>query len=255
LLKAIPVVSEQNTSYENFEARCPLCQHWNIFNRASDLKTYAPIGGLEVSCHGCYKQIWITGDRINPAFEMLLFDARAFWNARRYMQCILTSVQACEVFMAAVVNTRLLYRPFPNQRSLTLFNDLSLLLYERTRRHTFVAMRDLLLRIVLDGLAPQDLDEARLIITSLPQRPPEVPRAEILAKASGRLQEDLLRLANSTCNEQRNHVIHKHAYRPTATQAESVMLEAEDIVFSLKHDLGPDLEFEDYANAPPGRNQ
>ena len=145
----LPTATEQKTTYENFEASCRSCRCWNVFNRASDLGTFAPIAGREVTCVRCEKPFWINNDIVNPAFEMLLFEAKDFWKAKHYMQCILTSVQACEVFMAAVVSTRLLYRAYRNQQ-LKPFNELSTLLFRKIRRHSFAAVRNLLLRIVLD---------------------------------------------------------------------------------------------------------
>jgi len=41
---------DTNATYENFTAVCPLCRATNIFNRASDLKTFKPIGFRTVSC-------------------------------------------------------------------------------------------------------------------------------------------------------------------------------------------------------------
>lgn len=180
-----------------------------------------------------------------------MFEAHGFWKQKHYIQCIVTSVLAIESFMVAVVNTRLLYRPFPNQRELPFFNELSKSLYERTRRHAFARMRNLLLMVVVDRLAPTNLDEARRIIISLPDRPSGVRRERIVLETTGTLQRNLLRLHDTKCHELRNLVVHKHAYRPTKLQAARVHVAARWIVYGLKNDLGRELEFLDYANAPP----
>jgi len=148
-----PSLLEICTTYETFEGRCPHCGLWNVFNRVSDLKTVEPIAGVNVNCLNttCAKPVRLIYDRIGPAFEMFLSESREFWIQKRYMQCILTAVQAYEVFFAAVVYTWLLFRPFPNQRILDLFNELSIQLYQRIRKYHFVQMRNMLFWIVLEA--------------------------------------------------------------------------------------------------------
>jgi len=250
----IPSLLEHRPTYENFEGRCPHCGHWNIFNRVSDLKSAAPIAGRETAClnAGCRRPVWLTNDWINSAFEMFLFESQEFWQQKRYMLCVLTAVQAYEVFLAAVVRTWLLYRPFPNQRILSRFNELSLLLYGKMRKYPFVHMRNMVLRLVIENRKPSSLDEARTIIESLPDKPLGVRREEILSQTAGRLQKNLLALFDTKIHEKRNLVVHMHAYRPTRMVAGRVLVEARTTLYRLKHDLGPDLDFEDYANAPHG---
>jgi len=248
-----PSLLEIRTSYENFAGRCPHCKCWNVFNRVSDLKTVEPIAGLNVICGNaeCAKPVRLIYDRIGPAFEMLLSESQEFWTAKRYMMCVLTAVQAYEVFFVAVVYTWLLFRPLPNQRDLKLFNELSRLLYSKIRKYPYLHMRNMLFQVVLGGMKPRTLDQARVLIDSLPEVPPGVERKEIVSRTSGRLQEDLLRLFFSTAHEKRNLVIHMHAYRPTRMVAARVLVEARKTIYRLKHDLGPELEFEDYMNAQP----
>jgi hypothetical protein len=54
----LPEARTTHTSYENVVAECPLCHSENIFNRASDLGTFKPIGRHNVSCQNaeCGKQ-------------------------------------------------------------------------------------------------------------------------------------------------------------------------------------------------------
>jgi len=40
----VPVAKKKYASYENFVAECPWCCKEIIFNRASDLRTFEPIG-------------------------------------------------------------------------------------------------------------------------------------------------------------------------------------------------------------------
>src|SRR5882672_6850543 len=173
-----PSLFEIRTTYENFEGRCPHCGFWNIFNRVSDLKFTRPIAGREMAClnAACRKPVWLTNDRIDPAFELLLTESEEFWHQKRYMLCVLTAAQAYEVFFVAVVYTWLLYRPFPNQRDLKLFNELSKLLYSKIRKYPYLHMRNVLFQAVLGGMEPRTLDQARALIDSLPKVPPGVKR-------------------------------------------------------------------------------
>jgi ribosomal protein L32 len=37
----VPYATEKDASYENFMAKCPSCGYTNIFNRVTDLRSYA----------------------------------------------------------------------------------------------------------------------------------------------------------------------------------------------------------------------
>src|SRR4051812_215302 len=84
------------STYENIYADCPHCGHQNIFNRASDLKTFAPIAGQDVACANsdCRRPFRIVSDRINPAHEALLFDCGDTLRLKQYMQCVLAVAQS-----------------------------------------------------------------------------------------------------------------------------------------------------------------
>ena len=41
---------KKNPTYENFEAECPYCFHFNIYNRATDFKTFNPVSFKTVKC-------------------------------------------------------------------------------------------------------------------------------------------------------------------------------------------------------------
>ena len=70
----IPEGKDMKKTYENFTAGCPWCCHQNIFNRASDLKDFAPIDHRDVICFDCSKPFYLAGDVIDPAYEMMIFD-------------------------------------------------------------------------------------------------------------------------------------------------------------------------------------
>jgi hypothetical protein len=86
------IAKNRRTSYENFVAECPWCGKDCIFNRASDLHTFEPIAGRDVSCQSgdCRKPFRIVGDSVNSAHEMLIFDCYELIERKHYMNCILS---------------------------------------------------------------------------------------------------------------------------------------------------------------------
>lgn len=77
-----------------------MCNDEISFNRASDLQTFEPVGGANVSCYRCSGEFWINGDSINERHNALLFDCNEHLFAKRYMNCILNVSQAYEMFFA-----------------------------------------------------------------------------------------------------------------------------------------------------------
>ena len=75
-MAAIPIAKNMRPSYENFVADCPWCGYECIFNRASDLHTFEPIGGLNVTCLNglCAKTFRLVSDSVNERHEMLIYD-------------------------------------------------------------------------------------------------------------------------------------------------------------------------------------
>lgn len=251
-MKSIPTATRQRTTYENFEAECPLCGAWNIFNRASDLGTFRPIAGLDVACQSapCGQPFRIWCDRIDPAYKMLLYDCRSLLRRKQFMHCVLTTTQAYEVFFASFLRVRLLYLPFVVERDLEVFNGLSRDLYERVRRLPFDDLRNFFLRVVVDGARPANLIEARIFIESLPNRPSGVRRDEIEEKTTPPLRDHLLVLFGTKIHEVRNRVVHSDAARPSASVTSELVDEARVTLNSLNRTLGPLRDFEHYANAP-----
>src|SRR5690349_9162011 len=96
----VPYATKKETYYETFEAECPACGHWNIFNRVSDFKTVEPIAFKTVICLDCQNDFNINGDQINSAYEMLIFDCYKLKSIKRYSYCILNLAQAYEVFFS-----------------------------------------------------------------------------------------------------------------------------------------------------------
>lgn len=237
----IPVARNKHATYENFIAECPWCKKENIFNRASDLRTFEPIAGRDVLCQSenCRKAFRITGDSVNCAHEMLIFDCYELLDRKHYMNCILSLAQAYEVFFSLFLRVELLYKPFaanPNQDLVDL-NRLSNALQEKIKDHTFVRMRALFLQHFVARCSPKNLAEAKEQIDALLDHPREPGDSTIEGLRDAKLVPLLKALKSTNINTLRNHVVHKHAYRPSRDEAEAALEETRSILFPLTSHL------------------
>ena len=96
----VPYARNMDPTYENFEAECPHCGVSNIFNRASDLRTFQPISLRTVKCQKCNRPFKINNDSVNAAHQMLLTACYTLIERKQYMQCVLSVAQAYEVFFS-----------------------------------------------------------------------------------------------------------------------------------------------------------
>lgn len=237
----IPVAKDKCPGYENFVAICPWCNRESIFNRASDLCTFEPIDGRNVSCQNidCSKSFRITGDLINNAHEMLILDCFELIERKHYMSCILNLTQAYEVFFSLYFRVELLYKPFAAgcSRNLAEMNLISEKLYNKIKDHAFARMRSLFLQHVLTRRPPKDLKQAEAVIAALPDCPGDPKDADIENLCDAKLVP-LLKAIKATNNIHtlRNRIVHKQAYRPTRAEAETALQETRSILFPLtKH--------------------
>lgn len=236
----IPTASKKHTSYENFIAECPWCSEENIFNRASDLQTFEPIAGRDVSCQSddCGKSFRIVGDSVDNAHEMLIYDCYELVEQKHYMNCILSLAQAYEIFFSLFFRVELLYKPFgadlkPEPADL---NRLSEELYHKIKKHTFADMRALFLQYMVTGRSPKNLTEAEAVISALPDRPGDPKDATIESLGDTKLVSLLKALKATSIHTLRNRIVHKQAYRPKREEVEAALKETRSILFPLtKH--------------------
>lgn len=218
-------------------ADCPWCRQDNIFNRATDLHTFEPIAGRNVSCQNadCRKPFRIVGDSVNSAHEMLIFDCHELIERKHYMNCILTLAQAYEVFFNLFFRVELLYKPFgsdPDQEMADL-NSLSKALHDKIKKHTFAPMRALFLSHIVAGHSPKTLAEASSVVSALPNSPNDPSDATIERHNDVKLVSLLKALKRTDINTLRNQIIHKRAYRPTREQVDAALEETRSILFPL----------------------
>jgi hypothetical protein len=233
----LPIAQNRRTSYENFVAECPWCRKDNIFNRASDLHTFEPIAGRDISCQSadCRKPFRIVGDSVNSAHEMLIFDCYELIERKHYMNCILSLAQAYEVFFSLFFRVELLYRPFafdPDQEMADL-NSLSKELHEKIKKYTFAPMRALFLSYIGASHPPKTLAEASSVVSALPNNPKDPSDAAIESHSDVKLVSLLKALKRTNIHSLRNQIVHQRAYRPTREQVGEALEETRSILFPL----------------------
>lgn len=237
--QSIAIARKKRTSYENYVAECPWCGADSIFNRASDLLTFEPIAGRDVSCLSvdCGKPFRIVGDSVNNPHEMLIYDCYELIERKHYMNCILSLAQAYEVFFSLFFRVELLYKPFGADPNLDLpeMNRLGEELQKKT--NTFAPMRALFLQHMVTGRSPKNLAESADMIKALPDRPGDPKDATIESLSDAKLVPLLMALKATGINTLRNRIVHKQAYRPTREEAESALKDTENILFSLQGHL------------------
>jgi len=248
-------VAHLESTYENVYAECPHCGHRNVFNRASDLKTFEPIAGLDVACEkaGCRRPFRIVSDRINPAHESLLFDSADLLSRKQYMQCVLAVAQSYEVFFNHFLHVQLLWRPFAREdtHDVDELNEMSEALYDAVQPFTFEPMRSIFLDLVAHNVVFSALSESKAWIEALPDSPRKIrkpAKALVESVKDGALRDRLLALYDARIASLRNRVVHKDAFRPTREQAEQALLEAREVLHPLTNKLRLSGDAEWYIN-------
>ena len=245
-MNEFPVARAKQASYENIIVECPWCGKENIFNRASDLHTFEPIAGLDVSCQNveCGKPFRIVGDSVNNPHEMLILDCYELLERKHYMNSILTLTQAYEVFFSLFLRVELLYKPFAHdkrrdeRKDINHFNRLAEMLSKKVERCTFIPMRKLFLQQIIAASRPANLAEAETLVAKLRVPSCEPTDTELERLGDEELVALLKRVKNTTIHKLRNAVVHKQAYRPTQEETEVALEEARSVLFPLTSRLG-----------------
>jgi hypothetical protein len=226
----------RNPTFENFEAECPECKHYNIFNRATDLKTLSPIGFATVACEKCHKKFNINGDRISPKYHYIVMDCYKYLNEKRYTTCILNLCTAYEAFFYSYLYSFFLIKPFFVDsviNSINRFNEINQILNNEIKDFSFVQMRNIFIHLILRNNSLKIDSDIIKVINNLPCLKQEVPDKRIKELEDEFLKEYLLRLKNHDINIIRNSIAHKTAYRPPLKEVESHLTKCRDIIFSL----------------------
>jgi hypothetical protein len=245
-MSQVPQGKDMKATYENIIVCCPSCGRENIFNRASDLKgVLHPIDYLEVSClfADCARPFYLSGDLINSAYEMLIYDCYELLERKHYSYCILNLAQAFEAFFSQYLRVVLLYRAFASdskkcEGDIEKLNDLMKLLHGKIEKLSFDRLRYLFFCQALHPPHPSSLRQAEDVINTLPFKSnPVLPSDDSIRNATifsnKRVPDLLVRLRSCNVSKLRNQVVHKSAYRPTLDEVNDALKETREILFPL----------------------
>lgn len=230
-------------NYETVSAPCEHCGTRCIFSRVDDLASVGPVSGERVTCFSCGQQFWINCDTVVTAYYFLIDDAREHFKIKRYMPAIASLAQAWEVFFAEFAWGRYVYRPFfaegLHARDFDHLNGLSRQLTAATTKFTFAPMRNLLINTAARAIEPTTIAEATAAIERIEKEGfGNDPPADLFAQVPDQnIREALEQARDLTVGELRNHVIHKHAYRPRRVEVEPCVTEEIKVLYRLKHRL------------------
>jgi hypothetical protein len=233
----------QNPDYETVTAKCEHCGSLCVFNRIDDIGDPGPYAGRSIECLVCRKQFWISGDIINPAYELLVFAARERFGTKRYMQCVAILAQAWEMFFSLFAYSNYLYRPYfvdlDPEYSDEHFDRLSRLLHNATQDFTFYPLRNVLTNTVLKGAHPQTLQESEAAIARIKDENfAAEPQKADLERFPNEVTRNLLKqLRELKIASLRNDVVHQHAYRPRRADVEECIEEETKLLYRAKWSL------------------
>lgn len=233
-----PVARIEHADYENIRIDCPQCNRPVTYNRASDLSTFDPIAGNAVDClwPDCAKPLWVVGDRVNEAHEMILDSCVTLLEQKRYMECVTQVCQAYEMFFNLHLHAELVYRPFSrlrNSEGLKQLNARAQKLHSEIEPFAFQKMRRLSLHLVCqaDEHRPMTKETAHDFIEACGRLSKRTPDETMLrAQADQRVASTFIKIAESTIGEERNRVAHKFAYRPTFETTHRLLDEARHLL-------------------------
>lgn len=234
----IPYSNNTNPTFENFIATCPQenCGFENIFNRATDLKTFRFITFKEVSCEGCGNKFNINCDQACNVYEYLIYDCYELLKMKKYMYVILNCSQSFEAFFFLYLRNKYLYQPSDKEIvEFDQFNYLSECLSEHISKLPFGNLRSLFLWSHLKGtpLKYYDLMKAIESLSNKSYRKP--PSDEKIFKlTNANISEVLIKIKDFEINTIRNMVVHKGAYRPTLEEAELYLNKTRELIFGYR---------------------
>lgn len=229
------ISQRQEGNYENFEAECPWCGEWNIFNRITDLHKTEEIAHQSVTCFDCSQAFVINNDSINAPYEKLIFDCSDLKKRKQYMACILNLAQAHEMFFAQFLRVRLAYMPFAKEDDLDGLNHLLTAIYEATKRDAFGKLRSIFLNEALSTQRVETVNEAKDVIAALNRTTPS--DSDIQKHPDPKVSLLLLRLKATDLGELRNKVVHQRGYRPSLQEVEHQLKNVREILFGLSQHL------------------
>lgn len=225
-MDAVGIIS----SYENITALCPSCGTTNVYNRVSDIGHTDLVDHATVVCENkkCGHSYDIIGDSISPPFEMLISDAQAFVNEKRYIQAVLSATTAYEVFFCHFLQVELVIRPirklikqFPDQ-------DIDLnaphqLLMHQLERLTFQPLRNTFIRHLIENQNTKCWDKANVFINTISKKKQPIDRGGIELITNLNIRNLCYAILDDDIADTRNAIVHKHAHRPSRVDTQELI--------------------------------
>jgi len=233
---------KKNPTYENFEAECPYCFHFNIYNRATDFKTFNPVSFKTVKCQNkdCKKLFNINFDLINSAFEMMILYSYELIERKKYMACILNLTQSLEIFFNTFLCAELIYKLIKRDADFEedVLNSIMEKFYSSIKDYSYNHLRNIFLNWFTNNLTTASFNESVEIINNFLIYKNTPPLNDLRVVTEPELYQLLIKLYNCKINELRNKIIHSNAYRPNLSETEMYLEEVNSIVFGLRRKLG-----------------
>jgi len=238
-----PYAMDKHASYENFEARCPICGSWNIFNRATDFGDFKLIGFKTVSCFSseCGQQFNINGDLVSPDYNMFIMQCYTLKETKQYMLCIVVLAQAFELFFSRYLLKTLVLDPLkkdPTRRMATNYKSMADALYEKIERLAYQKLRNIFLNVAIQMLSLSTILEARSTIQAIPSMHCDPSDFAIDAYPFTDIRDLIHGVKRSSIGKLRNRVVHKEGYRPRLDEVEAALTETRKLIFGLHYGLG-----------------
>jgi hypothetical protein len=227
-------------NYEVVRGTCGACGTAIAFHRVADLGRTGVALGAEAPCPSCGATLRIKADTAHYSWELLLVEAVQLFQQKRYMQTIALSAQALEMFLAYVLYFVFIQRPRP--ADVEDVRRTKELLEKHTSSMTLEPLRNVVAKLLVHGITPNDLAESRRWNPELVNLGRTRPSDDALEYAPAEIRNALRRLRDSRIAELRNSVVHATAYRPTPDEAWSLEQEVGDIAGKLTSAFGmPEL--------------
>ncbi len=231
-----------DVDYENFIAECPYCSNRNIFNRASDLKTFRPISCRRVQCAACKRKFHVKSDAVSEKHAYLIYDCSELLRQKRYMYCIINLSTACEAFFVKGIETKLLWEPWRKRvfnRDTEVFNRCARKLERKIKTYCYSQLLNVFLDVFVPLRSFQSVESIERYLDQMGNAAAKNPKnKEIRNYPDHKTRELLLQLKGLTVNRMRNQVAHKYAFRPTRQDAEKHLEEVRFVLLSLQTGLG-----------------
>ena len=212
-------IVECKADYENFNAICPHCQEWNIFNRVSDLKTLEPIWGLTVKCQFCDKEFRIGNDDISSNYQKLILSCADFMSQKEYMQCIINLSIAYEIFFAHILFYFLVEKINVKEENK---DELTRLLNQKIEKYTYSKLYNEFFKVLFRINEEHYFNDSciKCYIEKINGNKCKNIKENIRKIKNTKIKHCLYYLYKLEDNEKsinylRNKVVHKQGYRPT----------------------------------------